>query len=118
MVIKTDKTNETDKKDKNSEDSSTHCKVIAHYASCLHELEEVTSGYRVALIYTLCWRDNGIEPSINTASKKNALRSNLISKYLDSPGVSFLCWFLDFKYSNWGIDDSVGVECDVVGNRD
>ncbi len=32
---------------------------IAHYADVEHEILEVTSGYRVALTYSLCWRNNG-----------------------------------------------------------
>jgi hypothetical protein len=32
---------------------------IAHYADVEHEILEVTSGYRVALTYSLCWQNNG-----------------------------------------------------------
>jgi hypothetical protein len=43
----------------------------AHYADMEHELLEVKSGYRVALVYSLCWIDgNGLCPN----------RENLVDK--------------------------------------
>ena len=64
---------------KNSESSDVNCRIVAHYASCLHELKEITSGYRVALVYTLCWNGNGIRPAPHITSKKSAMRCDLIS---------------------------------------
>lgn len=41
-------------------DKSKSCvHFAAHYADLEHELREVTSGYRLALVYSLCWA-NGI----------------------------------------------------------
>ena len=77
----------------NSECSSTHCKVVAHYASCLHELEEITSGYRTALVYSLCWDGNGMKPSPDIAPEQTIHLSNLLNMYLDLK--PFFCWFLD-----------------------
>ncbi len=32
---------------------------VAHYADVEHEILEVKSGYRLALTYSLCWKDDG-----------------------------------------------------------
>ena len=36
--------------------SDSHCVFVAHFASCPHKLQAVASEYRVALIYSLCWK--------------------------------------------------------------
>ena len=42
-------------KSKNKSAFKTH--FVAHYADIEHEVLEVKSGYRLALIYSLCWLD-------------------------------------------------------------
>lgn len=34
------------------------CHHVAHYADCEHEIRPVESGYRLALIYSLCYTGN------------------------------------------------------------
>ena len=41
------------------EGSSSYCVVAAHYSDCEHKVQTVESGYRLALIYSLCWRGTG-----------------------------------------------------------
>ena len=83
--------------------SSTHCMFVAHYASCLHELKEITSGYRVALVYSLCWDGNGLKPSPYVASTNAVRLGNLLNQYMDRPNVSYLCWALEYMYSDVSI---------------
>ena len=45
------------------EGSSSYCVVAAHYSDCEHEVETVESGYRLALVYSLCSRGAGQAPS-------------------------------------------------------
>lgn len=37
-----------------AEGSEFDIKYAAHYSDCEHALEEVTSGYRLAIVYSLC----------------------------------------------------------------
>ena len=73
------------------------CSFVAHYDSCPHELTEITSGYRVALVYSLCWKGNGIKPSPSLASRKTAKLCNLLNDYFDETDI--FQWVLkDFQY--------------------
>jgi hypothetical protein len=40
---------------------------VCHYADCEHELKPVTSGHRLALVYSLCWADSSSECTSPTA---------------------------------------------------
>jgi hypothetical protein len=41
------------------------CHYVAHYADCEHEVLPVTSGYRLALVYSLCYMGKDIDqPSV------------------------------------------------------
>jgi predicted 2-oxoglutarate/Fe(II)-dependent dioxygenase YbiX len=37
------------------------CHYVAHYADCEHEILPVTSGYRLALVYSLCYKGKSTE---------------------------------------------------------
>ncbi|GHP04084.1 hypothetical protein PPROV_000283800 [Pycnococcus provasolii] len=39
------------------------CHFVAHYADCDHEIKPVETGYRLALVYSLCYNGNGETPS-------------------------------------------------------
>ncbi|XP_063693304.1 uncharacterized protein LOC134825097 [Bolinopsis microptera] len=80
--------------------SSTHCKFVAHYSNCPHELDEVTSGYRAVLIYSLCWDGTGAKPSPYVASTNTVKLCNSLNLLMDSSEVSYLCWGLENKYSD------------------
>ena len=83
-----------------SQGSSTLCKFVAHYASCPHQLNEVTSGYRAALIYSLCWDGNGMKPSPYIASTNAVKLTNTMNLLMDLPEVPFICWGLEYEYSD------------------
>ena len=83
-----------------SQGSSTLCKFVAHYASCPHQLNEVTSGYRAALIYSLCWDGNGMKPSPYVASTNAVKLTNTMNLLMDLPEVPFICWGLEYEYSD------------------
>ena len=82
-----------------SQGSSTHCKFVAHYASCPHQLNEVTSGYRAALIYSLCWDGNGMKPSPFVAPANAVKLMNTMNFLLDLPEVLYICLGLEYEYS-------------------
>ena len=86
--------------DNSSSGSSTHCKFVAHYASCPHELKVVTSGYRALLVYSLCWDGTGMKPSPYTASTNAVKLCNTVNLLMDSPKIPFLCWGLKYEYSD------------------
>ena len=67
----------------------------AHYADVEHEILEVKSGYRIALIYSLCWiNGNGFCETKNKGSvEKMANCLNELSKFKYSIG-----FMLDYKY--------------------
>ena len=83
-----------------SKGSSTHCKFVAHYASCPHQLNEVTSGYRAALIYSLCWDGNGMKPSPYVASTNTVKLTNTMNLLMDLTEVSYICLGLEYEYSD------------------
>ena len=83
-----------------SKGSSTHCKFVAHYASCPHQLNEVTSGYRAALIYSLCWDGNGMKPSPYVASTNAVKLTNTMNLLMDLTEVSYICLGLEYEYSD------------------
>jgi hypothetical protein len=68
----------------------------AHYADVEHEILEVKSGYRIALIYSLCWiNENGYCESKNKGSvEKMVTCLNELSKFKYSIG-----FMLDFQYT-------------------
>ena len=92
--------------DNSSSGSSTHCKFVAHYASCPHELKEVTSGYRAVLVYSLCWEGNGMKPSPYTASTNAVRLCNTLNLLMDSPKIPFLCWGLEYEYSDASLKEN------------
>ena len=45
------------------EGSASYCLIAAHYSDCEHEITPVETGYRLALVYSLCWGGAGQAPS-------------------------------------------------------
>ena len=78
-------------------EKSSLCSFVAHYASCPHELKEVTSGYRAALVYSLCWEGNGIKSSPYNASTNAVRLCNLLNEFMDK--TDMFQWALDYEYS-------------------
>lgn len=78
------------------------CIYAAHYADCEHELTEITSGYRMALVYSLCWDGNGVQPSppdIPTNELAGLLQN------LDQLPNPMIAWGLDHHYSKASLLD-------------
>ena len=78
-------------------ETGSHCSYVAHYASCPHELKEVTSGYRAAIIYSLCWQGNGLRPSPYRASTNTVKLCNMMNEYMERADI--LHWALEYEYS-------------------
>ena len=45
------------------DDAAYGCHYVAHYADCDHEIKPVETGYRLALVYSLCYVGKGETPS-------------------------------------------------------
>lgn len=69
-----------------SQSAPYKCYYVAHYADCEHELLPLESGYRLALVYSLCYtgsetskpsvqdiEDEGLLDTINRLPKENSL---------------------------------------------
>ena len=85
-----------------SPEKLSRCSYVAHYASCPHELTEVNSGYRTALVYSLCWRGNGVRPSPSLASQTTVRLCNLLNEVMDD--TDMLQWALEYEYSSSSIN--------------
>ena len=85
-----------------SPEKLSRCSYVAHYASCPHELTEVNSGYRTALVYSLCWRGNGVRPSPSFASQTTVRLCNLLNEFMDE--TDMLQWALEYEYSSSSIN--------------
>ena len=85
-----------------SPEKLSRCSYVAHYASCPHELTEVNSGYRTALVYSLCWRGNGVRPSPSLASQTTVRLCNLLNEFMDY--TDMLQWALEYEYSSSSIN--------------
>ena len=70
----------------------------AHYADIEHEIREITSGYRIFLVYNLCWEnENGHCLNTNDAETVSSLASSL--SILNESLVP-LAFILDHKYTD------------------
>ena len=81
-----------------SPESKFSCMYAAHYADCEHELTEITCGYRMALVYSLCWDGNGVVPSPpDIPTNKLAGLLGQLDQVLPRPHM--VAWGLDHHYS-------------------
>ena len=81
------------------------CKYAAHYSDCEHQVSEITSGYRLALVYSLCWTARGSPPSADTGTTIIRQIAKILPKICTGERNLF-AWFLSHKYSESGILDS------------
>ena len=79
----------------------------AHYADVEHEILEVKSGYRIALIYSLCWvNGNGCYETKNKGSVEK-----MISCLSDLSNAKYsLAFSLDYQYTPSSIMQN-GINC-------
>lgn len=84
------------------ERSAYCCKYAAHYSDCEHEVSKIVSGYRLALVYSLCWTAGGAPPSADTgkAIVKNIAK---ILPQICTGNRNLFAWFLSHKYSKHGL---------------
>ncbi|XP_028397869.1 uncharacterized protein LOC114521584 [Dendronephthya gigantea] len=87
------------------ERSSYCCKYAAHYSDCEHEVSKIVSGYRLALVYSLCWTAGGTPPSADTGK---AIVQNVakILPQICTGSRNLFAWFLSHKYSEHGLSGS------------
>ena len=70
----------------------------AHYADLEHEILKVKSGYRLVLIYNLCWiNGNGSSPNDPSLVEKMAQSLSVLNE-----SINPLAMFLDHKYTAQG----------------
>jgi len=83
--------------------AATSCVFAAHYSDCEHELREVTSGHRLALVYSLCWRGSGLAPSAELLlGRLDALAGQVAGL---ARGQDRFCFALKHMYSKQSLDD-------------
>ena len=89
------------------EDSSSYCMVAAHYSDCEHEVTRVESGYRLALVYSLCCREYGEAPSAQRMLEKAGSVHPVLLSYSKLLGktCSKVCWALEHMYSDKSLDN-------------
>lgn len=80
-----------------TKESEFSCFYAAHYSDCEHELTKIKSGYRMALVYSLCWDGNGVVPSPPDIPT-NRLAS-LLQQFDTAAPNGILAWALDHQYS-------------------
>ena len=87
-------------------DRSAYCsKYAAHYSDCEHEVSEITSGYRLALVYSLCWTARGNPPSAGTGVAIVRDIAKVLPQICTGDRNLF-SWFLSHKYSKSGLSGS------------
>ena len=80
--------------------SDCNCLYAAFYSDCEHQLKEVTSGHRLALVYSLCWRGVGVAPSADKITGIANTLQGLLSNYAAAtPDQPRICWALEHLYS-------------------
>ncbi len=87
------------------ERSAYCCKYAAHYSDCEHEVSEIISGYRLALIYSLCWTARGSPPSADTGPAIIKKIAKILPEICTGERNLF-SWFLSHKYSESGLSGS------------
>lgn len=80
------------------------CFYAAHYADVKHEIKTVTSGYRLALVYSLCLQGKGQIPSATQLSKANSVLVPAIKTWSKAAEAGDkLIYFLDHEYTEGGL---------------
>ncbi|KAK9809178.1 hypothetical protein WJX72_010900 [[Myrmecia] bisecta] len=78
--------------------------AAAFYEDCQHEIQEVTSGYRLSLIYNLVHTGQGSPPEpVDRANAAATLLPVLQAWEADCWGPTKLVWMLEHRYSEAGL---------------
>ena len=94
------------------------CHYAAHYADVSHEISKVTSGYRLALIYSLCWKNGNDLNCKNINRKEYKSLVSKMSSYLNvlndtndnHYGILLDHSYTDFSLNSLGIKSLKGVD--------
>ena len=92
--------------DFDGENSVFCCKYAALYCDCEHEVAEIKSGYRVALVYSLCWSETNDPPSAEAGVTVIENIARLIEEVFEDEDRRFFLWFLSHKYTVYGLSRS------------
>ena len=84
------------------EESPYCCKYAAHYSDCEHEVTEITSGNRLALVYSLCWSATGAPPAPAASAEFIQNIAAIIPTVCTEKRKKFV-WFLAHRYSSAGL---------------
>ena len=79
---------------------------VAHYADVEHEILEVKSGYRLALIYNLCWINGNIHPEVCKGDTVSKMAEYLLKSNEKGEAIALL---LDHSYTPSSLS-SLGVK--------
>ena len=75
----------------------------AFYADCIHEIKEVTKGYRLCLIYNLLYKGSGSLPStVNNQPLVDEVVSSMKqwnNEAVNAQGPVLMAYLLEHKYS-------------------
>ena len=90
------------------DDSVFCCKYAALYCDCEHEVAEIKSGYRVALVYSLCWSEAATNdpPSADAGVAVLQNIARLIEEIFEEEDRCWFLWFLSHKYTEHGLSSS------------
>lgn len=85
--------------DFDGEESIFCCKYAALYCDCEHEVSEITSGYRIALVYSLCWSEATNPPSADTGAAIIQKIAEHIEEVFEDEDRNLFLWFFYHKYT-------------------
>ena len=81
------------------EGAATSCVFAAHYSDCEHELREVTSGHRLAVVYSLCRRGAGTAPAFRPLPAALGEVAGVVAALGRLEGGQRFCWAFQHMYS-------------------
>lgn len=80
----------------------------AHFADLQHKVEEVTSGVRVAVVYSVCWVGLGPIPSVSEPDTQAPLVASILEQW-DTTACEKLAYCLGHQYTELSIRSGAAV---------
>lgn len=81
---------------------------MSHFADCDHRIEQLTSGYRIAVVYNLCWSPSANQDNTPIENKRKI--DHLFRKWTKNGDLSCLALPLDYSYTEDSLKD-FGSKC-------
>ena len=78
----------------------------AHYSDCEHEVTPLTSGYRLALIYSLVWTGETQRPSLDSNARNEKVLESLLKQH-ETNKKGIFGWDLEHMYSEEALKKGV-----------